>query len=136
MKYVNETNHIVIQGWMRNILELKGTDLMVYAIIYGFSQQDGHWFNGSLQYLADWTGTSKQCCINSLKRLMDRQLIQKEEILENGVKYCRYSKKFNGIQKSLIPGIQKSLTNNINNINIINQNNIPSNNSIKSNSNL
>ena len=123
MKYVDETKYITIQGWMRNILQLKGTDLLIYAIIYGFSQQEGHWFNGSLQYLADWTGTSKQCCMNSLKKLLDKEYIKKEEIFENGIKYCRYAKKFNGIQESCIGGIQKSLTNNINNnINIIKDN--------------
>ena len=51
---INPENYITIQGWMRTELELKGNDLMVYAIIYGFSQSESNRFTGSLQYLADW----------------------------------------------------------------------------------
>lgn len=104
MSNVKEEQFFVVQGWMRSKLKLKGTDLVIYAIIYGFSQEEGHWFNGSLQYLSDWTGVSKQSCITSLKKLVDAKLILKEEIVDKGVKYCRYSKNFNGIKDFLIRG--------------------------------
>ncbi len=32
------TNYITIAGWMREDLDLKGVELIIYAIIYGFSQ--------------------------------------------------------------------------------------------------
>ena len=50
---VQKDNYIVIQGWMIEDLKLKGNELIIYAIIYGFSQTEGQLFNGSLQYLAD-----------------------------------------------------------------------------------
>ena len=31
-------NYIVIQGWMVNELNLKGNDLLVFALIYGFTR--------------------------------------------------------------------------------------------------
>ena len=52
--------YINIQAWMRTELDLKGNDLLVYAIIYGFSQDGDSKFSGSLQYLADWCGCTKQ----------------------------------------------------------------------------
>ena len=55
MSKVKEENYISISGWMVTRLGLKGNELLVYAIIYGFSQDDETMFTGSLQYLADWT---------------------------------------------------------------------------------
>ena len=37
---MNADNYINIQGWMRTDLDLKGNELLVYAIIYGFSQTE------------------------------------------------------------------------------------------------
>lgn len=87
---VNNDNFIMIQGWMINELKLKGNDLMVYAIIYGFSQAENQCYNGSLQYLADWCGSSKQGIMKNLKSLLEKQLIVKEEIIKNNVKFCEY----------------------------------------------
>ena len=48
-------------------LGLRGNSLIIYAIIYGFSQVEGHYFNGSLQYLSDWTNSTRQGVIKNLK---------------------------------------------------------------------
>ena len=120
-KIANE-NFITIQGWMVNELGLKGNELLVYAIIYGFSQAENQVFNGSLQYIADWLNTSKQTVINTLKHLQEKELIEKKEQYLNGVKFCEYYsknlnevfKKFDwGYSKNLTGGIQNFLPNNI-----------------------
>ena len=131
---VNNENHITIHGWMINELGLKGSELIIYAIIYGFSQDGQSKFTGSLQYLADWTNSTKQNCMNHLKSLLEKDLIEKEEIEINNNKYCKYNAKLNtiqnfciGIQKNCI-GIQKILPNNIyNNIENIDNNTIINN---------
>ena len=119
---VNENNYIAIQGWMVKDLGLKGNKLLIYAIIYGFSQTEGQVFSGSLQYLADWTNSTKQGVIQNLKELIELGYIGKNEKILNGVKFCEYySKKFNGvlnkvewgIKESLMGGIKQSLPNNI-----------------------
>lgn len=119
---VNSENYIVIQGWMINDLDIKGNELIVYAIIYGFSQAEGQVFNGSLQYLANWTRSTKQGVSKNLKSLVEKGYIVKNDKYINGVKFCEYyATKFNrvcnsvvqGMQQSLIPPIQQSLTNNI-----------------------
>ena len=120
-KVLNE-NFITIQGWMVNELGLKGNELIVYAIIYGFSQAENQVFNGSLQYIADWLNTSKQTVINTLKHLQEKELIEKKERYVNGVKFCEYySKNLNGVvkkfewgcSKNLNGGVQNFLPNNI-----------------------
>lgn len=118
---VNSKSHIVIHGWMVNgeELDLKGNDLLVYAIIYGFSQADEQYFKGSLQYLADWTGSTKQGIQKNIKNLVDRGLIEKKEVYINGVKFCHYrsclvcNKVAQGMQQISPGGIQLSCTNNI-----------------------
>ena len=106
---MQENNYIVIQGWMRTELNLKGNDLLVYAVIYGFSQTENQRFTGGLQYLCDWCGATKQGILKNLQNLLDLGLIAKEDRYINNVKTVEYySTQFNG-------GIKLSLTNNIDN---------------------
>lgn len=86
----NDNNYIVIQGWMINQLKLKGNELMVYALIYGFSQEQDNWFTGSLGYLANWCQTSKQTIITVLKSLMAKGLINKRSLEKNKVIFNEY----------------------------------------------
>ncbi len=117
---INNDNYIVIQGFMVNNLELKGNDLLVYAVIFGFSQLKNQRFTGSLQYLADWTNSSKQGVQKNLKSLLDKGLIAKEDRIINGVKFVEYyATELYRVYNSVAGGIQLSCTNNIdNNINI------------------
>lgn len=112
---IKKENYISVQGWMRTELELKGNELLIYAIIYGFSQTEGQQFTGSLQYLSDWTGATKQGVIKNLKSLVDKGLIQKEEKFINGVKFVYYySTEFTTpLNKVEQGGIKHSLPNNI-----------------------
>ena len=73
---MNSRNFITIQGWMISELNLKGNDLLIYAIIYGFSQTEGQYFTGSLSYLAEWTNSTKQGVQKNLKSLIDKGLIR------------------------------------------------------------
>ena len=94
---VQRENFIVIQGWMITELNLKGNELLVYSIIYGFSQNgENQRYTGSLQYLADWTNSTKQGVLKNLNSLVDKEFIGKEERIINGVKFCEYyTTKFN-----------------------------------------
>ena len=87
-------NYITIQGWMRNELNLKGNELLIYAIIYGFSQSENHKFTGSLKYLSEWCGISKQTTLNCLQSLVSKGFIHKNEIYSNGIKFVEYTADF------------------------------------------
>lgn len=128
---VKPENYITVQGWMITDLSLKGNELLIYAIIYGFSQTDNQVFSGSLQYLADWTSTTKQTAITCLKSLIEKGHIVKDVKIVNGVKFCEYhSKNLNrvvknfeqGCSNNFNEGIQNSLPNNDRDIN---KNDIP-----------
>ena len=120
-KIINE-NYVLIQGWMINELKLKGNELLIYALIYGFSQAENQTFTGSLQYLSKWTNSTKQGVIKNLKSLIDKNYIVKNERYINNVKFCEYySTKLNGVLNKVEWGIKQSLPNNIdNNTNNIN----------------
>lgn len=90
MGAVRDNNFFVVHGWMINRLGLKGNELQVYAIIYGFSQADGTEFTGNLQYLADWTNATRRTALNSLQGLVEKGLLIKEDVYNNGVKACKY----------------------------------------------
>ena len=95
---VKDENYINIQGWMVTKLGLKGNELLIYAIIYGFSQTEDQTFNGSLQYLADWTNSTKQGVTKNLKALVEKGYIIKEDKYINNVKFCEYyATKFNTV---------------------------------------
>ncbi len=111
---VRDQNFITIHGWMINQLELAGTELMVYAIIYGFSQDGESKFTGSRGYLAEWCGTTLPTIDTALKKLIDRELIQKETETTNGIRIIKYSVNFTGYKKILHP-YKKILHNNIDN---------------------
>lgn len=90
---IKPNNYFTVQGWMVTELKLKGNDLMVYAIIYGFSQTDNQYYTGGLRYLCEWTNSSKQGIQNNLKHLIQNGLIEKKEEFSNGVKYAYYKAK-------------------------------------------
>ncbi len=90
MGAVRDNNFFVVHGWMINRLGLKGTELQLYAIIYGFSQTEGQQFHGGLQYLADWTNVAKRNVLVRLQSLVDKGLLVKTDIFSNGVKTCEY----------------------------------------------
>lgn len=119
---VKNENYIHIAGWMVNDLKLKGNELLVYAIIYGFSQDGETHFTGSLKYLADWTNSTKRGVMKNLQSLTEKGYIKKVDRFINGVKFCEYyATKFytlvNNVtypsEHSSIGGSEHSSTNNI-----------------------
>lgn len=87
---IKNENFIVIQGFMVNELKLKGNELMVYAIIYGFSQEENSWFSGSRKYLSEWTNITTRNIQNILNSLVENKLIEKKTNNINGVIFCEY----------------------------------------------
>lgn len=87
---IKDYNYLHINAWMVTRLGLKGNSLIIYAIIFAFSQIDDHTFHGSLQYLADWTSSTKQSVMKCLKELIGRGLITKDIRTINNVKYVDY----------------------------------------------
>ena len=76
---LNRDSYIHISAFMVTELGLKGNELLVYAIIYGFSQDGESEYIGGISYLCEWLGASKPTVINALKSLTAKGLIVKFE---------------------------------------------------------
>ena len=91
MKYITDTNYYVVHGWMRK-MGLKGLQLDLYAIIYGFCQDNGSAFYGTISYLEEFTGFSRRAVIDALNDLVGKGFIRKDiEDLGQQVKRVKYS---------------------------------------------
>ena len=83
MQFVKDENYFQIQGWMRTKLNLTGNELLIFAIIFGFSQDGETKFYGSIDYLSEFAGTSRPTTIKVLKSLLEKGLITRERINTN-----------------------------------------------------
>ena len=90
MSQVSNENFYVVKGWMVNELKLKGSELSIFAIVYGFSQDGESEFCGSIKYLQDFTGLGRTTVINTLKTLTDNKLLIKTDNEINGVNHPKY----------------------------------------------
>lgn len=91
---IRDSNYITILAPMITKLKLKGNDLLIFALIHGFSQDGETRFKGSISYLRKWTGLNKSTIISILKKLVDSGYLDKFEYERNKVKYCEYLSKY------------------------------------------
>lgn len=87
---IGDYNFVTIQGWMRNELDLSGTSLVIYAIIYGFSQANNQWCSASQRYLEEWSGASLKTVKRTLNDLVENGLIKKRYFTNETGKWCEY----------------------------------------------
>ena len=125
---VKPDNYILVYGWMVTELGLKGNELFLYAIIYGFSQDGETEFSGSLRYMQEWLGVNSKATVqNTLEKLMARGLIKKRTVVEKGVTRNFFSaagrvaptpvgrlpKNKKGEYQNIVPGVPNFSPNNI-----------------------
>ena len=81
---INPNTYYTVQAWMVNDLGLRGNELALYAIIWGFSQDGRSEFVGSISYVQELLGcNSRQTAINTLKSLINKGLVVKK-VAKNG----------------------------------------------------
>lgn len=112
---MKDENFYVVHGWMLNKLHLKGAELNVYAIIYGFTQDGETEFTGSRRYLSEFTGLTTKTIDNTLQALVEKGLITKKTDKINGVIFNSYRAvvNFEGVEKFSTGGVEKFSTNKI-----------------------
>lgn len=81
---INPNTYYTVQAWMVNDLGLHGNELAIYAIIYGFSQDGRSEFGGSISYIQEWLGCSKNTAKKAINGLVEKGLI-KRKLSTNGV---------------------------------------------------
>ena len=135
---MKENNYITIPGFLRTRLDLKGSELIITALIYGYSQDGNSWFMGKTEYIAEWAGVTDKNVLRSLKSLIEKGILEKKEVfVNNKAKRCYYRFNFEcagcqnstvaGCQNSTVAGCQNSTVNNNIYNNIYNDNIKPEN---------
>lgn len=119
---VKDGQYINIQAFMIKDLELKGNELLIYAIIYGFSQDEESTFKGNVQYLADWTNSTRQGAMKCLNSLVEKGYIQKIEHAGFANEYFAppVNKVYNPCKQSLQP-VETKFTPPVNKVDSSNQ---------------
>lgn len=84
------TTYTVTFEWML-AYPLDLTETVIFAIIYGFSQDGDSTFRGSWKYLQDHAKCSRAKVSRSLKRLVELGLVTKRDLVLGGVKFCEYT---------------------------------------------
>lgn len=87
---IQHRNFVVIQGWMLTECHLEGKELLLYAVLWGFSQQNDSWYTGRQAYLREWLGCSKNTFLATVRGLMQKGLVDRREREERGVVFVEY----------------------------------------------
>ena len=81
---INPNTYYTVQAWMVNDLGLKGNELALYAIIYGFSQDGRSEFVGSISYIQEWLGCTRPTAMKTIAALIEKGLVKKK-LASNGI---------------------------------------------------
>lgn len=91
-----KTSFVVIQDWMLD-LDLDLTETVIFAVIWGFSQDGESRFRGSWRYLQNTAKCSRAKVSRSLKMLVENGYVKKVDKVTGGVKLCEYYIETGGI---------------------------------------
>lgn len=83
----SKEQYIIIYDWMTQHLGLSGNERMIYALFYGYSK-DGDWCTVSQECIAKRLGASVVGINKSIKLLINKGYIKREEVIgKNGMTY-------------------------------------------------
>ena len=83
----SKEQYIIIYDWMTQHLGLSGNERMIYALFYGYSK-DGDWCTVSQECIAKRLGASVVGINKSIKLLINKGYIKREEVNgKNGMTY-------------------------------------------------
>ena len=81
---MRKDGYVVVQPWMVTDYNLNGNKLLIYALIWGFSQDDQSCFYGSVSYIVEYFKLSKRAVLNLLGELEKDGLTRKWSETVNG----------------------------------------------------
>ena len=88
---MRKDGYVVVQPWMVTDYNLNGNKLLIYALIWGFSQDEQSCFYGSVSYVVEYFKLSKRAVLNLLAELEKDGLIRKWTEPVNGRPTNRYA---------------------------------------------
>ena len=96
------TNYIVIQPWMFSNLKLSGNEAIVFAIVYGFSQDGKSWYRGGSYYIEQTTPFTQRTAKTHLWTLEKMGIIEMQKETVNGVERNIY-RATPGVEEMIFP---------------------------------
>lgn len=78
MKELKKDSFILIKPFMVTELKLKGNSLLLFALIYGITVNEGA-FYGSIEYMQTWCNSSNRSVLDCLQELTKKGLIIKKK---------------------------------------------------------
>ena len=88
---LRENNFLHVPATARNKFNLRGNELLVFGLIYGFSQDGRSTYDGGIVYISEWTGLSTRSVSRILKNFTERAVINSVSVPG---KTCKYSINF------------------------------------------
>lgn len=92
-------SYTIMQGWMFKILNLSGNEVIVYAIIYNFTQKGNVWLEEyAVNYITRFTNLPENLVVEILEDLTEGGFIKKVGLTTDGEKKYGYE-----INHDLVP---------------------------------
>lgn len=88
---LQRTHGFTIFGWMVTNLHLGGLELLVFAIIFNFSQGRAGKYTGGIGYICEWLGIARNTAKKYLAELEAKGLIEREAVVINNVNFWAFS---------------------------------------------
>ena len=106
---IKDENYYVVHGWMRNRLALRGNELLIYAVLYGFTQDGVSEFRGTLEYISEFVGSTTRTTRSILNSLCEKGLVDKIEYNSERevpvTSCCKHCNERASISSKLLPKI-------------------------------
>ena len=91
--------YIIITPPMIEDLGLKGTELLCFAVIHGYSMDRQGVFTGSISYVSMILGVAPRTAVYALKGLVEKGLVEKAELNVAGISRVEYAVSKEAMQK-------------------------------------
>ena len=125
---MEEYNYYQVQGWMVKNLKLKGNELICYAVIYSFSQDEESKFMGGIKYLCDWINASEPTVVSILDKLVEKGLIERFTAITKTCKRVYYQVTKDSLVRGNLRNLSKGTKDSLGSLYNNNNNNIDNNN--------
>lgn len=124
---MEDYNFYQVQGWMVNNLNLKGNELICYAVIYSFSQDEESKFMGGVKYLCGWLNASEPTVISVLEKLVAKGLIEPIPVITKTCKRVYYQVTKDSLVRGYLRNLSKGTKDSLGTLYNNNNNNIDNN---------
>lgn len=89
----NSSPNIVIWSWMRTVLNLSGSELLIFAYLYSQTFDNGHRCYSTLANMSDWFGLNRNTVARNIDKMVVSGIVSKEtlqDLRKPLIKHNRY----------------------------------------------